>query len=882
MLFRSPQGLVSTQLALSCDAETLDEPVSVLYRLPGGTENDAEDILLGVGLDYTGKYGSAGTYFAFIEAEVEDGLAYAEFVPSECPGLLDTVRAAGGTVSMPADMIIKLGWYAYNSYTQKQDEAHFELYVPVDINAGKRERYQLQPTDVKDILADLESAYNFYLSEGFAYEGRRDWPIDVYISDDMGDAEEGLFSMPWYSDSPDSGTLYFNANLFQWGYPEGGIKQLIYHEFFHFVQQNYVTSDTYSLWIDEATATYYESTPYGKSPAIISDYRYNLLQSIYPEEPADTEGYARAPLFWYLSEQYGDDVILKLYEYGGQMTAASPEIWLETLSLLTDEPVLYATDFYKTLLTEGFGTKQNYFSAEGVYRYVEKSPQRDTELNPLAGGKPLEVYLPDETALASLLRQGQTSTLVGQTTLRVHTAGAQFAPLVFRELYDTVREGMDPVITIDNPDCELTVFYIDQYSADKYKVMACSTGGEICLTDFKTLVMDGKDPLFLVMVTGLQRESWTDCTVSVTAFLSPEMLPDAGEGSTPDPSPDSDASASPDAGASPSPSTPPDPCADAMPEVAGVQFDRFDDNVPNARSGGICRPPTMRIDAFNIIGGRLTEPNVSNNVNEAFTYNNKGYCTAGDTVGLQMIASARDREQDSIEYNILENRLTMRITFYDKDGKIIGTPLEQTSPENGKAHTIGDTITAVVPENAASVNMTGYFDHKYGCYGDINSSYVGINVSFAVTGYDVGASAVQTELLDTSASVASDDTDDEDSEQFWDSMSGVWMCYNSVGEVEYFVFSGSGSQKSLIVGAVETGRAEPSEAVSVSKYSETEYLVVYRYDGVDYNLYFEVSELGDGTVWYAAHSPAGYRAFDYTGRNMSEAMDYYASYYAVG
>ena len=884
-----PQGLVSTQLALSCDAANLNEPVSVVYQLPEEAVTGAQDILLGVGLDYIGKYGSTGTYFAFIEAEVQDGLAFAEFVPSECLKLLDTVKAAGGTVSIPSDMIIKLGWYAYNSYTLKQSDVHFELYVPLDINADKRDRYKLQMTDVKAVLDDLESAYDFYLAQGFTYHGRTDWPIDVYISDDMGAEEEGLFSMPWYSNSPDSGTLYFNANLFDWGYPEGGIKQLIYHEFFHFVQQNYVTSDTYSLWIDEATATYYESTPYGKTPMIIADYRFNLLQSIYPDEVTGTEGYARAPLIWYLTQHYGNDIILSLYQYGEFTSGltASPENWLQELTLLTDAPVNYATDFYKTLLTDGFGTNSNYFYAKGVYDYVAKSPWRDTELNPLAGGNPLEVYLPDETALASLLQQGQTQTLVGQTTLQVHTAGAQFAPLVFRELYDTVRDGMDPVISIDNPNCEMTVFYIDQYDTDKYKVMECTSGSTIRLTDFKNIVVNGKDPLFLVMVTGLQTETWTNCTVSVTATLSPDMLPDVSPDVSPSEGPNGDITASPDVSASPSPSAQAveDPCANAIPEVAGAQFDRFDDPTPNARSGGICEAPYMRIDAFNIIGGRLIDPDVSNNVNETFTYKNNGYCTAGETMGLQMIASARDREHDSIEYNILENQLTLQITFYDEDGNLIER-LEQVSPEDGKEHTIGDSISAVVPENAARVNIYGSFYHRYGSYGDYHSASVGIDIDLIVCDYDVNASAVQTGSIDTSSTVSSDnntdDEDEEDIERFWSSMHGVWMCYNAVGEVEYFIFTGSGSQKALTVGTVETGRSEPSEAISVSKYDETTYEVIYRYMGVDYALYFETSSLSDGTVYYAAYNPAGFRAFDYTGSNLSEAMNYYYTYYAAG
>lgn len=167
-------------------------------------------------------------------------------------------------------------------------------------------------------------------------------------------------------------------------------------------------------------------------------------------------------------------------------------------------------------------------------------------------------------------------------------------------------------------------------------------------------------------------------------------------------------------------------------EITGAHFYRLSDTVPLARSGSISDAPDMRIDNFSITGGRLSESNMNPAVNEAFTYIVHGSCEAGETIGLDMTASMRDREQDPIEYNILSNTLTMRIVFYDENNQAVGTPLVQESPENGKDRTLTGSISATVPENAKSAQITGSFSHLYGSYGNYNGSTIGIDVNFAV------------------------------------------------------------------------------------------------------------------------------------------------------
>lgn len=167
-------------------------------------------------------------------------------------------------------------------------------------------------------------------------------------------------------------------------------------------------------------------------------------------------------------------------------------------------------------------------------------------------------------------------------------------------------------------------------------------------------------------------------------------------------------------------------------EITGAHFYRLNETVPLARSGSISDAPDMRIESFSITGGHLLEARMNPGTNEAFTYTVSGRCQAGETIGLDMTASMRDREQDPIEYNILSNTLTMQITFYDENSQMIGTPLDQKSPENGKDRSLIGSISAAVPANAKSAHIIGSFDHLYGSYGNYNGSSIGIDVTFTV------------------------------------------------------------------------------------------------------------------------------------------------------
>jgi hypothetical protein len=676
-------------------------------------------------------------------------------------------------------------------------------------------------------------------------------------------------------------TLSLNLTLFSCFEPEqdersyhaGDRFPLIVHEMGHFMQHCYASITGNCTWTDEAASCYYEWKTGGDVQETLELGKETVFQSVYPQKDDQNSGYGRMPLFQYLEEYRKPGFIHSLYTgttggYGGN------DDWCAAITALCGDPKSYASDYYHKLLTrELAGERGTYsLSARDIYRAIAEQWPDGPSLGLAAG-----LALPAEgESLNTVFSSGADSIVLGQYSFTVESTGAQF--LALNVTGGMVPEGAE-LWVYGSGNCSVSAYCCQNYNA---RVLP----GNGTSVDLRSFAEDtARGCIYLIQMVALQDSgAFSDNnTYTLSVMLSTNELLDATPGINHDDPNNGPTETSPaPSGSIPSasPAMTSDLLADAMPESAGDRFDRFAEPVPNARSGSICTEPSMRIDAFNIIGGRLVRPEITNAQNETFTYINEGYCNAGETIGLQMIASARDREQDNIEYNILENQLTMKITFYDENGNLIGTPAEQQSPEDGKEHSIGDTISAVVPENAVSVTIQGSFVHFYGSYGDYHSASVGISVNFRVCQEEVQSSAVDTELIDTSGFGSEDADETEDCEQFWTSMNGYWMCYNAVGEVEYFQFAReSDGRKALLVGTVETGRAEPSEAISVSRHSDTVYEVIYRYDGVDYYLYFDGSQLDSGVILYAANRPEGYRAFDFTGTTIEDAQAYYDAYY---
>lgn len=284
-------------------------------------------IKLGVGRDYPLADGKTARFYEYFDATVKDGKAVAVIDPAAS----GRSRHKSKTEVKPAeDKAPDLGEFTeYVGYFYKEgiirygegyqnSKGHFRLWYPYHIDL--RKNAYMKGGDAQNLLNDLEEAYNYYKTHGYADHVDTFTPIDVYVS---GSEDDG----GWNSLSGNmelSERKMFGDNLKK-GY-EGEerkyTKTTIYHEVFHAVQQSIVnmvaSAITGTLWFDEATSTHFETliTP-GMTPN--GSANFNLLwQGLIPEHNTRKDGYARGVMIDYISSKLGNDAWIRAcYENWG-------------------------------------------------------------------------------------------------------------------------------------------------------------------------------------------------------------------------------------------------------------------------------------------------------------------------------------------------------------------------------------------------------------------------------------------------------------------------------------------------------------------------------------------------------------------------------------
>ena len=309
-------GLASDVYALH-----LDEPVSGSVRLsiplPEGRElGENEGVLLSIGRDFTGADGALLRMHDYLEAEVVDGCAVAEFTPADFTHN-DAYKAGPeqgwGTTLLngTCDFFVAIRCDLYSYY----EGSHFKLWYPLEIYGTE---------GGAPILEDLHTIEAFYAGKGYRIPSSAEKPMNVFLDPLMGSAMDGYYS---------KGSISISArNVFgdklERRLPEvrARLKGLLYHEYFHGVQFMYLLTEDYyttqSLWFDEATASYYQETevPEGERFAKnTTNYLLQLWDSLIPSEgggggasaalvtPEADAGYARAALIDYVTKKRGDD-----------------------------------------------------------------------------------------------------------------------------------------------------------------------------------------------------------------------------------------------------------------------------------------------------------------------------------------------------------------------------------------------------------------------------------------------------------------------------------------------------------------------------------------------------------------------------------------------
>ena len=355
----------------SCQGKvTVSVPVPKDFK---PTTGNGRYIKLGVGRDYPLTDGKTARFYEYFDATVKDGKALAVIDPVasgrsrhkiETPVKPDEKKATDvGEFTEYVGLFYKEGliWYGEGYQNSK---GHFRLWYPYSFNLKKN--VFMGSDEAKLLLSDLEEAYNYYKTHGYADHVDTFTPIDVYISACKDDG--GWNTLTGNMELNEKKMFGDNLNMRYEGEQRKYTKTTIYHEFFHAVQQsmiNMVASKLKgTLWFDEATSTHFEKviTPSGMTPNGFENFAL-LWQGLIPKKSSAEEGYARGLLIDYMSSKLGGDHWIKdCYENWSEDYS-----WLKAyMEQVASTEADFAANFYMEVI-KNYGRQQ-----KPVERYFYK------------------------------------------------------------------------------------------------------------------------------------------------------------------------------------------------------------------------------------------------------------------------------------------------------------------------------------------------------------------------------------------------------------------------------------------------------------------------------------------------------------------------------
>lgn len=369
-------GLIGDLYVMNVD-KSCQGKVTVSVPVPKDfkpTTGNGRYIKLGIGRDYKLEDGKTARRYSYFDAEIKDGKAVTVIDPAVLGQSLTRHKASAKPAENKApDMgefkeyvgwFYKEGLFLYGEGYQNS-KGHFRLWY--DYNPTRYgqlvtgDNIYMTAGDAKNLLSDLEEAYNYYKTHGYAEHVDTYTPIDVYITRQWklvrkllgkGEGTEGTWD-------PLTGNIELNEEkiLDEKGRYEGEqrnkARATIYHEVFHAVQQSliggrdYIRNTKNSNWFDEATGTNFERLVIPGLTNNEQDCFWSLWQGPIPEGCSATEGYSRGLLINYMSSKLGGDAWIKdCYE-----NWSSDYGWLKAyMKLIAPTEADFAAKFYMEVI----------------------------------------------------------------------------------------------------------------------------------------------------------------------------------------------------------------------------------------------------------------------------------------------------------------------------------------------------------------------------------------------------------------------------------------------------------------------------------------------------------------------------------------------------
>jgi hypothetical protein len=497
-----PEHMFSDLLELKFES-ACDQPITIKYPVPkDDLPEGINNYLLGIGVDviYAGDK-QRDTIYTYIQMEEVDGMLTASFTPSD----FDEIRLMGSSShasSTPSGYTYKMGITGGEIYYEQN--GHFRITFP-GITGMFSQLYVGETTGEK-LLQALEAAYAKFLTLGYTYSFRENWPMEVTVDAIGGPGEDELavYSYGW---NIAEGKIMLNKSLFEKGQCDmTTLTPLLVHEFFHFVQGNYISNEYNVLWFDEATASYYEYEALGHAPSSLYNEAMLLLEGVFPASDTASDGYARVSLIKYLRQRYGDNFILDMYKLLGNGG------FEDAYNLVSggEDPRLWATDFYVQHLSGSLIGSASPISFGEIYNHVRKGRTGFDRV-----GQPVQLTIPDRDEIEKLKKDGD-EVVLGEVSLRAPSYGVRFAPIIMDDgEIDKLNDNDAVAIKCSDPNAQVTVITLQGSSGIK-----TIQTGDVILDSFKKSVADNRS-LYLIMVTGLQDAGSADYKVSVTLAEKP-------------------------------------------------------------------------------------------------------------------------------------------------------------------------------------------------------------------------------------------------------------------------------------------------------------------------------------------------------------------------
>ena len=524
-----PLGMCGEMYELAFDAAPA-EPVAVSIPVGDLTLRDDESFMLGIGVDFSYDDGTVYTNYSYVPAEVKDGLLTASFVPDDYGEFYaKSSSPIAERTERPYDSV-KFTGIKFREATS----AHFQLhYSDIGRNHGNT---------AKELLDHLEDAYDYFQKKGYGdgegYFPKRKslaWPMDVYVESLIG------YSYGKYVEGGDPDLAVFTHDnsgikhaLVTDNWALGSIikihydtfykketkqfRALMFHEFFHFVQSNFIPRFMQTTrWFDDAAAAYYEWEAGGTVPNNVQGRYYHLFDGIKPADDKPASAYVRCILLKYLVDDVkgGDDSFL------AELTKSPPEDWFEALMSKTGQNASAMTfSFFDKLVSD----KYDIFKPNVVWRTLSTGESIYGSYAMLTDDRAkLGLLLPlkydKETARACT--EKDEPVVLGDETVRIPVYGAKCIGFnADNVVVDDLPDGVDPVVTVSGGEYQAIIYLISGGDSQRLTV---GTSDTVVLTNFKENLKANKRYMVLFVNPGTDTGSDID---SIVAGVKVEMPDD--------------------------------------------------------------------------------------------------------------------------------------------------------------------------------------------------------------------------------------------------------------------------------------------------------------------------------------------------------------------